>query len=150
MKQVIAVVAVVVLALPLWSSAALAQGHAGDAALGAIAGAVVLGPVGAVAGAVVGYTAGPSIGRAWRPRRSESSRHRKQSSKRSMQANPYRNPARREASRQPILDQRNAAQNPPPRAANQISRENSTTPAAKTSALPATVETSLPAVQGFE
>ena len=46
------------------SSAALAQDHRpGDAALGALSGAVVLGPIGAVAGAVVGYTAGPSIAR---------------------------------------------------------------------------------------
>jgi hypothetical protein len=42
----------------------------GDAALGALAGAVVLGPIGAVAGAAVGYTAGPTIARDWgvRPR----------------------------------------------------------------------------------
>lgn len=46
-------------------SAASAQERAGDAALGALSGAVVLGPVGAVAGAVVGYTSGPSIARAW-------------------------------------------------------------------------------------
>ncbi len=36
----------------------VAQERAGDAALGALSGAVVLGPVGALAGAVVGYTAG--------------------------------------------------------------------------------------------
>jgi hypothetical protein len=46
-------------------SAAFAQHRAGDAALGALSGAVVLGPVGAVAGAVVGYTAGPSIAHSW-------------------------------------------------------------------------------------
>ena|SRR5258708_7508353 len=44
---------------------ALAQGRGGDAALGALSGAVVFGPVGAVAGAVVGYTAGPSIAHSW-------------------------------------------------------------------------------------
>ncbi len=49
----------------------VAQERAGDAALGALSGAVVLGPVGALAGAVVGYTAGPSIARSWRLRRSE-------------------------------------------------------------------------------
>ena len=42
-----------------------AQERAGDAALGAVSGAVVLGPVGAVAGALIGYTAGPSIARSW-------------------------------------------------------------------------------------
>lgn len=61
MKFFIAVVAVAS-ALPL-PSAALAQDRAGPAALGALSGAVVLGPVGLVAGAVIGYTAGPSIGR---------------------------------------------------------------------------------------
>jgi hypothetical protein len=44
---------------------AVAQERGGDAALGALTGAVVLGPVGAVAGALVGYTAGPSIARSW-------------------------------------------------------------------------------------
>ncbi len=44
---------------------AMAQGRAGSAAIGAVSGAVVLGPVGAVAGAVIGFTAGPSIANAW-------------------------------------------------------------------------------------
>jgi hypothetical protein len=66
--------------LLLAPSAALAQ-RAGDAALGAVAGAVVLGPVGAVAGAFVGYTAGPSISRSWGLEGSRSSRHRRQSSR---------------------------------------------------------------------
>jgi|SRR5450631_3587524 hypothetical protein len=51
--------------LTLAPAMALAQGRGGDAALGALSGAVVLGPVGAVAGAVVGYTAGPSIAHSW-------------------------------------------------------------------------------------
>ena len=67
MKKKIAIVA---LALSLVSSLAIAQERAGDAALGALSGAVVLGPIGAVAGAVVGYTAGPSISRSWRRRSS--------------------------------------------------------------------------------
>jgi len=66
MRTIIAT-AIIALALP---SSALAGERAGDAALGAISGAVVLGPVGLVAGAVVGYTAGPSIAKSWR-----SSRH---------------------------------------------------------------------------
>ena len=49
----------------LVSFEASAQERAGSAALGALSGAVVLGPVGAVAGAVIGYTAGPSIARSW-------------------------------------------------------------------------------------
>ncbi|MDO9294829.1 MAG: DNA-directed RNA polymerase subunit N [Bradyrhizobium sp.] len=52
--------------------AARAQERAGSAALGAVSGAVVLGPVGAVAGAFIGYTAGPSIARSWGMQRSSS------------------------------------------------------------------------------
>ncbi|MDD1531471.1 hypothetical protein C7U92_29950 [Bradyrhizobium sp. WBOS7] len=55
---------------------AVAQERAGDAALGAVSGAVVLGPVGAVAGALIGYTAGPSIARSWGIRGSHSAGHR--------------------------------------------------------------------------
>jgi len=64
---------VVAAVIPIWcvSSAALAGERLGDAALGAISGAVVLGPVGAVAGAVIGYTAGPSIADSWGSKRSE-------------------------------------------------------------------------------
>ena len=51
---------------------ARAQERAGSAALGAVSGAVVLGPIGAVAGAFIGYTAGPSIARSWGIRRSAS------------------------------------------------------------------------------
>jgi len=60
--------------LSLMSSAAIAQERAGDAALGALSGAVVLGPIGAVAGAVIGYTAGPSISRSWGLNRSSAPR----------------------------------------------------------------------------
>jgi hypothetical protein len=67
--------------LLLAPSAALAQERATDAALGAVAGAVVLGPIGAVAGAFVGYSAGPSISRSWGVDRSRSARHRRQASK---------------------------------------------------------------------
>ena len=53
---------------------AMAQERAGDAALGAVSGAVVLGPIGAVAGAFVGYAAGPSIAQSWGLRGSRSAR----------------------------------------------------------------------------
>jgi len=46
-----------------------AQERAGDAALGAVSGAIVFGPVGLVAGALVGFTAGPSISHSWRHNR---------------------------------------------------------------------------------
>jgi len=61
------------LALSLFASAAMAQERATDAALGAVSGAVVLGPVGAVAGALIGYTAGPAISRSWGTRGRNSS-----------------------------------------------------------------------------
>lgn len=89
MKTVI----VVVVSLALLSSAAMAQERAGSAALGALSGAVVLGPVGAVAGAVVGYTAGPSIARSWGLRRS--SARQRQSSKRSHRSRTTANGSRR-------------------------------------------------------
>ena len=57
----------------LISFQARAGERVGDAALGALSGAVVLGPIGAVAGAFVGYSAGPSIARSWGMRRSASS-----------------------------------------------------------------------------
>jgi len=60
------------IALTLAPAQSWAQGRGGDAALGAVSGAVVFGPVGAVAGAVVGYTAGPSIAHSWGFRRSGS------------------------------------------------------------------------------
>jgi len=54
---------VLVAGLVLVPAGAGAQERIGDAALGALAGAVVAGPVGAVAGGAVGYTAGPRIAR---------------------------------------------------------------------------------------
>ena len=141
MKKIIAVIA---LTLPFLSSAALAQERAGDAALGALSGAVVFGPIGAVAGALVGYTSGPSIAHSWGLRKS---RHRKHSSG-PLHAN--RGASRHVASRQGIADKHHAVQNLPVRSANQPYVENSPTLAAKLAAPPASAETSAPAVQGFE
>jgi hypothetical protein len=86
--------------LLLATSAAFAGDHRpGDAALGALSGAVVFGPVGAVAGAVVGYAAGPSIARSWGFDRRGSARHRRQASKDArgaraevIQSGPAKNP----------------------------------------------------------
>ena len=61
-------------AMALVPSAAGAQKRAGNTALGALAGAVVFGPVGAVAGAAVGYTAGHGIARDWGLSRSRPAR----------------------------------------------------------------------------
>ena len=54
-----------VIAGSLFSYEARAQQRAGSAALGAVSGALVLGPVGAVAGAFIGYAAGPAIAHSW-------------------------------------------------------------------------------------
>src|SRR5438874_9974026 len=70
-----------VMATTLAPLGAVAQERPGDAALGALSGAVVLGPVGAVAGAVVGYAAGPSIARSLGFDRRSSARHRRQASR---------------------------------------------------------------------
>jgi hypothetical protein len=67
-------IASVVLAVALMPSAAMAGERAGDAALGAVSGALVLGPIGAVGGAAIGYTAGPSISHSWGLHRSNSRR----------------------------------------------------------------------------
>ena len=54
-----------VLTVALLPLAAHAGDRGTDAALGAVSGAVVFGPVGALAGALVGFTAGPAIGHSW-------------------------------------------------------------------------------------
>ncbi|HVN64541.1 MAG TPA: hypothetical protein VMT58_07870 [Candidatus Binataceae bacterium] len=54
-----------VIAGSIFSFEARAQERAGSAALGAVSGAIVLGPVGAVAGAFIGYSAGPAIAHSW-------------------------------------------------------------------------------------
>jgi hypothetical protein len=82
MRTIIAIAAVGVLAV---ASPVQAQERAGSAALGALSGALVLGPVGLVAGAVIGYTAGPEIGRTIRG---------KQATPRAQKARPGKRAAR--------------------------------------------------------
>ena len=96
--------------LTIAPSAALAQNRAGDAALGAVAGAVVLGPIGAVAGAFVGYSAGPAISRSWGLDGRRSSRYRRQASKESVRS------ARAEAAAPQPGQTARAASNNAPRA----------------------------------
>lgn len=135
MKKVLLTVVVLLAGVP---ASAAAQERAGSAALGAVSGAVVLGPVGAVAGAVIGYTAGPSIARSWGVRGSRSARHRQPPRREAYGATATSAPPRaREAME--ANGQMRAASNPPVQAA----------PAAPpVQATPA--ETATPPVQGFD
>ncbi|MEY9179235.1 hypothetical protein ABIG06_000942 [Bradyrhizobium sp. USDA 326] len=118
---------------------ALAQERAGSAALGALSGAVVLGPVGAVAGALVGYTAGPSIARSWGLRGSQSARYRQPPRRAATTRVP---PRTREAMN--ANGQMPAASNPPPVQAAPIQ----TAPVQAAPAVPA--QAAMPPVQGFD
>jgi hypothetical protein len=109
---------------------AKAQGRAGDAALGAVSGAVVLGPVGAVAGAFIGYTAGPSIARSWGLRRSSS--HPRDASRPGDRRTTQSAPETRE-----------------PGAQQQMAARASSLPAVKSPEVPPTKK-GAPPVQGFE
>src|ERR1700686_2536861 len=60
---------------------AVAQERGGDAALGALSGAVVFGPVGALAGALVGFTAGPRIAQSWGLRGTSTARRARRSAR---------------------------------------------------------------------
>jgi hypothetical protein len=108
-----------ILALSLATQAS-ADGHrGGDAALGALSGAVVLGPIGAVAGAVVGYTAGPSIAHAWGFRRGSTAHHRTRQVRQEAQMSPVQvtpTAATVPATSQPrpAASARTAASRPPP------------------------------------
>jgi hypothetical protein len=98
MKQFLAAA---VLAVSLMPSGALAQERAGDAALGGLSGAIVLGPVGAVAGILVGYTAGPAISRSWRLRRSDP-RYRDQAARRPTATTASNNAALKQVTAQSV------------------------------------------------
>jgi hypothetical protein len=119
-------------------ASAVAQERAGSAALGALSGAVVLGPVGAVAGAVIGYTAGPSIARSWGVRGSRSARHRQPPRREAYGASATSAPPRtREAME--ANGQMRAASNPSVQAAPAVQP-------AQVAPAPSTT----PPVQGFE
>src|SRR5205807_2092441 len=136
-------IAAAVLGLALLPPHAHAQERVGDAALGAVSGAVVLGPIGAVAGAVIGYTAGPSIARSWGVRGSRSARHRQPPRREAYRETATNAPPRtREA--MDANGQTRAASNPnPPVQAAPAAQPVQAAPAAP-------AETSTPPVQGFE
>ena len=81
------IIAIVAAGIGLAPVAARAQERMGDAALGAVSGALVGGPVGLVAGGIVGFTAGPSIARSWGLRHHHYYRARRTASR---QGNSYR------------------------------------------------------------
>jgi predicted lipid-binding transport protein (Tim44 family) len=119
MKKALAFAA---LGLSLMSSNALAGEHrGGDAAIGALSGAVVFGPVGALAGALVGFTAGPGIAHSWGIRESSTPRHARRPARQETAASAGQPSHRDQASASP------AAQPQPPSAATR-----STTPPVQT------------------
>jgi hypothetical protein len=123
MKKTIASVA---LSLALMSSTAMAEERPGDAALGAVSGAVVLGPIGAVAGAVIGWTAGPSISHSWGVNRSSAARR----------------------ARRPASAEARARDNEP--VSNQPAPKDQSAPQAAAPARPGATASTLPPVQSLE
>lgn len=145
MKMILAAAVVLV---SFTSSAAVAQERAGDAALGALSGAVVLGPVGAVAGAIVGYTAGPAIARSWGLRRS-GMRQQERSLRRSATAASTTGPSTQATSVQGRAPQRGPNRTVAQAAEPQTSATEASVPSANNPARsPGTWTT--PSVQGFE
>jgi hypothetical protein len=81
MRRTLVALAISSAAVALAPTLCAASERAGDAALGALAGAVVAGPVGLIGGGVIGYTAGPGIASEWglrHPRHRPPSKVRKQ------------------------------------------------------------------------
>jgi len=107
-SKILAGVAMAVWFVPL---GVYAQERTGDAAMGALSGAVVLGPVGAVAGAVIGYTTGPEIARSWGLRGTER-RHQGRSAKQSTPVVSKGSSARGADARGTTPPQRPAKENP--------------------------------------
>jgi hypothetical protein len=111
----------------LMPSAAMAEERATDAALGAVSGAVVLGPIGAVAGALVGFTAGPSISRSWGLHRSSSQGQARRTTKQTTSEDAHAS-----TDGQPAQ----ASQTPPPEAAAAPAAPAQPTATAKASVAP--------------
>jgi hypothetical protein len=86
MNRIISI-AIVAAGIGLLPVAAGAQERLGDAALGAVSGAIVGGPIGLVAGGVVGFTAGPAIASSWGMRHRHYYRTRRTASRQSSNYN---------------------------------------------------------------
>ena len=138
MKKVLITAIVLLAGVP---ASAIAQERASSAAIGAVSGAVVLGPVGAVAGAVIGYTAGPSIARSWGVGGSRSARRRQPPRREAYRTAASPAPARTRAAME-ANSQMRAAGNPPVQAAP-VAQPAQVAPAAP-------VATTPPPVQGFD
>jgi|GEM_PF-581765 hypothetical protein len=132
MKKILIAAVAVLAFVPFGANA---QERAGDAALGAVSGAIVLGPVGAVAGAFVGYAAGPSIARSWGLRGSRAETRRR----------PRREPGRAMSSAPPAATRTAMDANG---RATQMSAPVSPPPVQAAPSAPK--QTSAPPVQGFE
>ncbi|SFJ84419.1 hypothetical protein [Bradyrhizobium sp. Gha] len=138
MKKVLITAIVMLAGVP---ASVVAQERAGSAALGAVSGAVVLGPVGAVAGAVIGYTAGPSIARSWGVGGSRAARHRQPPRREAYGATATSAPPRTRGAME-VNAQMRAASNPPVQAAPVV-QPAQVAPAAQAA-------TTTPPVQGFD
>ena len=110
-KRVAIAILGISLALPLIPSEAAEQHRGGDAALGALSGGIIFGPIGAVAGAVVGYTAGPSISPSLGVRSHQTHARRTKSVRQAQASTKYRQPA---PDRQAALPAAAPAPAPPP------------------------------------
>lgn len=124
---------------------ARAESRGTDAALGAVSGALVFGPVGAVAGAVVGFTAGPAIGSSWGVNGRPRARYRARTQTRQLQS--------RTAPDQAVpaggtVNRTGQASAPPVPADNSVASAQARMPAPSANA-PAS-HTKAPPVQGFE
>ena len=139
MKKILMAAAMLLMFAPAGVSA---QERVGSAALGALSGAVVLGPIGAVAGAAVGYAAGPSIARSWGLKGSQPPKQRQ--TRRSERGRRVASTAPPTRAAMQANGQMQTANAPPPQAAPSAPQE---APPQQASPPP---DASPPPVQGFE
>jgi hypothetical protein len=134
--------ALTLLSLTLVPLSAHAETRGTDAALGAVSGAVVFGPVGAVAGAVVGFTAGPAISNSWGVKRNARSRYRARTRSPQMES--------RAAPGQPAPGNATAGQAGPASGPAASASDPAASAQARMPASPAAAPAKAPPVQGLE